>query len=202
MSPADEPTGSLAPPLLDIVRLSVVVVLAVVAQQTLVDAVRFDGAHADLLLLVVVAAGYIAGPDRGASIGFVVGLVADLFVPTTFGLSALVGCLVGYGAGQVGIALASSGLGGSVWWPAPLVLAAGAAAGTAGYGVLAGVLGVSHVLTAFLPQAVVMTTVGGFVLAPLVTAAVRWALAAQRDRHATIGRGGSASAARARADAG
>jgi rod shape-determining protein MreD len=196
MTPSDG-AAEQAPPLTDIVRLSVVVVVALVAQQTLVDAVQLHGAHADLLLLVTVAAGYLTGPDRGAGIGFVVGLVADLFTPTTFGLSALVDCLLGYGAGLVGTSLASSGLTGSVWWPAPAVLAVGAAAGTTGYGVLAGLLGVSHVLTAFLPAAVVMTALGGVVLGPLVTAAVRWAVG-PRGVRPRVGPGGSASAARTR----
>jgi rod shape-determining protein MreD len=185
----------------ELVRLSVVVVVAIVAQQSVADAVRLHGAHVDLLLLVTVAAGYVGGPDQGAGIGFTVGLVADLFVPTTFGLSALVDCLLGYAAGQVGELLASSGLAGSLWWPAPLVLAGGAAAGTTAYGILAGVLGLSHV-AAFLPAAVLMTTLGGLVCGPLVMAAVRWAIGSHQARSATIGRGGSASSARAQADIG
>lgn len=178
--------------LIDIVRLSVVVVVAEVLQQALVDAVRVHGAHADLLLLVEVAAGYVSGPDRGAGVGFTVGLVADLFLPTDFGLSALVGCLVGYGAGLVGTALQGAGMRGSAWWPAPAVLAVGAGAGTTAYGVVASLLGAPHVLTAYLPAAAGMTALGGLVLGPLVVVATRWAVPAPAPASSTaIGAGGS-----------
>ncbi len=186
-------TGAPTPmSLTDVVRTSVVVVVAQVLQVTLVDAVQLRGAHADLLLLVAVAAGYVAGPDRGASVGFAVGLVADLFLPTTFGLSALVDCLLGFSAG-----LATASLVRSPWWPAPLVLGAGAAAGTVGYAVLSGILGTPHVVHAYLVQAVIMTAVGGVVLAPVVVAAVRWAVPEPGATPAsTIGSGGSATASR------
>ena len=74
---------------------TIVIVVVLVVQHTLLDAVRVDGAHPDVMLLLPMAAGYAAGPDRGAVFGFVAGLLADLFLPTTFGLSALVGCLLG-----------------------------------------------------------------------------------------------------------
>ena len=63
------------------------------------------------MLLLPIAAGYAAGPDRGAVFGFFAGLVADLFLPTPFGLSALVGCLLGYATG-----IATRGLVRSSWW--------------------------------------------------------------------------------------
>lgn len=184
----------------DVARLSLVVVVALVAQASLVDAVRLHGAHADLLLLIEVAAGYVAGPDRGAGVGFTVGLVADLLLPTTFGLSALVGCLLGYGAGLVGAALQGAGMRGSAWWPAPAVLALGAAAGSTAYAILDTLLGAPHLLTAYLPAAVAMTAIGGAVLGPLVVAVTRWAVPPPGSAGAApIGAGGSAVVARTRA---
>lgn len=186
------PDGAVDQPmsLVDLVRMSVVVVAAVVVQQTLLNTVEIHGAHADLLLLIEVAAGYVAGADRGASVGFVVGLVADLFLPTIFGLSALVGCLVGYGAG-----LASSGLVRSPWWPAPIVLGAGAGAGTFVYALLSSLLGVPQVFQTALVPALVMTALGGIILAPAVVAAVRWALPEPgTPASASVGAGGSAVA--------
>ncbi|MDA8267711.1 MAG: rod shape-determining protein MreD [Actinomycetota bacterium] len=184
--------GSTPMSLADVVRTSIVVVVALVVQSTIVDAVQFRGAHADLMILLTVAAGYVTGPDRGAAVGFAVGLVADLFLPTTFGLSALVGCLLGYSAG-----LASAGLVRSPWWPAPLVLGAGAAAGTFGYAVLATVLGAPHLMHTYLVPALVMTAAGGVVLAPAVVAAVRWAVPVPGSSQASaVGAGGSAVASR------
>lgn len=174
----------------DLVRISVVLVLAVVVQSTMLDVIELHGAHVDLLLLVAVACGYVAGPDRGASVGFVVGLVADLFLPTTFGLSALVGCLVAYAAGH-----ASSSLVRSPWWPAPVVLGIGAGVGTFTYVVLATLLGVPRLFQTALLPAMVVTVLGGVVLAPLVVIAVRWAVPAPGGSPtSTIGAGGSALA--------
>lgn len=186
--------------LVDVVRLSVVVVAAEVLQQTVLDPLRLHGAHADVLLLVEVAAGYVAGPDRGAGIGFVVGLVADCFLPTPFGLSALVGCLLGWVAGLVGLALQGSGLTGSGWWPASAVLALGAAAGTVGYAIVDTLLGAPHLLTAYLPAAVVMIALGGLVLGPAVVVATRWAVptSGSAASSASIGAGGTATIQRTR----
>lgn len=201
MTPA--PSGTASWTLVGVVRLSVVLVLAVVAQQAVLDAVRLHGAHPDVLLLVAVAAGFVAGPERGAGVGFTVGVVADLFLPTPFGLSVLVDCLVGYGAGVVGMALAGAGMRGSAWWPAPAVLGVGAALGTTAYAVVAALLGAPRVLPAYLPAALVMTTLGGVVLGPLVLVVTRWAVPPPvPTSSAAVGAGGSASAARTRSSAG
>lgn len=188
--------------LVDVVRASVVLVLAVVLQQAVVDAVRLHGAHADVLVLVALAAGLVAGPDRGAGVGFAVGIVADLFLPTPFGLSVLVDCLAGYGAGLVGTALAGAGLQGSPWWPAPAVLGLGAGAATTGYAVLIALLGAPRILPAYLPAAAVMTAAGGVVLGPLAMVVTRWAVPPSVPASsASIGAGGSATVARTRARA-
>ena len=50
--------------------------------------------------------------------GFVGGVVADLFLPTPFGLTALVGVLVGYALGRLGEEGVGD-LGGAAWWVAP-----------------------------------------------------------------------------------
>ena len=120
----------------DLARSTIVMVVVLAVQVTLLDSVRVGGAHPDAMLLLPMAAGYVAGPDRGAGFGFAAGLLADLFLPTTFGLSALVGCLLGYGTG-----LATRGLVRSSWW-LPLIVAAGAtAAGLSAYAILGAVLG-------------------------------------------------------------
>ena len=100
----------------DVTRTTVVILLVLAVQHTLLDSVQIAGAHSEIMLLVPIMAGYVAGPERGASVGFAAGLVADLFVPTTFGLSALVGCLLGYGTGR-----ATAGLVRSSWWLPPVV---------------------------------------------------------------------------------
>jgi rod shape-determining protein MreD len=155
-----------------VARSTLVVFVVLCVQHIFLDGIRIAGAHPDAMLLLPVAAGYVAGPDRGAVFGFATGLVADLFLPTTFGLSALVGCLLGYASG-----LATGGLVRSSWW-LPVIVAAGAtAAGLTAYAILDAVLGEPGVLTADLIPALVVATPAAAVLATPVLRLVSWALA-------------------------
>jgi len=158
----------------DVARCTLVLFVVVVVQNTLLDGVRVAGAHPDALVLVPVAAGYAAGPERGAAFGFAAGLVADLFLPTTFGLSALVGCLLGYGTG-----VATRGLVRSSWW-LPVVVAAGAtAAGLCAYAILGSVLGQAGTVSIDLVPALAVGVPGAMILATPVVRMVAWALPAK-----------------------
>jgi len=81
-------------------KVPVLVLIALVVHAQLLPDVRVRGVHPDLMLLVAVAGGIVAGPSAGAVLGFSVGLLTDLlFLETPLGLSAMVFCLVGYGVG-------------------------------------------------------------------------------------------------------
>ncbi len=155
----------------DLVRASVVVVVAVVLQHGVLDAVVVAGAHPDVTLALAAAGGYVAGPERGAAFGFATGLVADLLVPTTFGLTALVGSVVGYATG-----VATQGLVRSSWWLAPVALATATGAGLTGYATLGAMLGQPGMLRADLGPALALSTPAAAVLAGPVLRAVAWAL--------------------------
>jgi rod shape-determining protein MreD len=155
----------------DVARLSLVVFVVLAVQDTVLDAVRVGGAHPDAVLLVAAAAGYVAGPERGAAMGFVTGLAADLLLPTTFGLTALVGCLLGFAAGT-----ATSGLVRTSLWLGVLTMTAGCVAGLVGYAVLAALLGQPGTVSDELAPALVVATPAAAVLSVPVLAVVRWAL--------------------------
>ena len=157
----------------DVARTTVMLVVVVVVQHALLDSVRVAGAHAEIMLLVPVMAGYTAGPERGAVVGFVAGLVADLFLPTTFGLSGLVGCLLGYGTG-----LATAGLVRTSWWLPPIVAAAATSAGLTAYAILGTVLGEPALLSAYLPAALAVAVPAAALLAIPVLRLVAWAVPA------------------------
>ncbi len=80
-------------------RLPPVLLVAVVLHTAVFPQLRVFGVAADVLLLVAIAAGLSGGADRGAAVGFCAGLLADCFLQTPFGLSALTYSLVGYGVG-------------------------------------------------------------------------------------------------------
>jgi cell shape-determining protein MreD len=86
-------------------RVTLVVALFVIVQQTVMLDLRLGTVHPDIMVLLPIVAGLVGGPGTGASMGFGAGLAADLFLPTPFGLSALVGCLLGFTVGVTTLAL-------------------------------------------------------------------------------------------------
>ncbi|MGH9028577.1 MAG: rod shape-determining protein MreD [Acidimicrobiales bacterium] len=152
-----------------VARSTIVVFVMLTLQLTLLDSVRVSGAHPDMMLLVPVSAGLVGGPELGAAFGFATGLVVDLFLPTTFGLSALVGCLLGYAVGMT-----TSGVARSSWWLAPIVAAAATAAGMVGYAILGALLGQPQQLTIYLVPALSVATPAAAILAIPVLRFVAW----------------------------
>ena len=105
------------------VRTGVVLVTALLLQVAVVPWLTIAGVQVDLLLLVTLAAGLSGGPERGARVGFVAGILWDLVVVGPFGLSALTYCLAGYFVGS-----AQRSVVGPTWWaPIPGAALAGAA---------------------------------------------------------------------------
>ena len=156
----------------ELARLSVVVFLFVVVQETVMLDLRIGGVHPDIMVLLPILAGVVGGPSRGAAIGFSTGLVSDLFLPTPFGLSALVGCLIGFGVGLATIALDRS-----AWWLAPLAALGGSALYEVTYGVLGSVLGQPQMLHVALARIVVVVSVTNALLALPAMRLVKWGMA-------------------------
>ena len=153
-------------------RLSLVVLLFVVVQETGMLDIRIGGVHPDIMVLLPIVAGLIGGPSRGATIGFGTGLVADLFLPTPFGLSALVGCLVGFGTG-----LATQALARTAGWLAPVAALGGSALYEVTYGALGSVLGQPQMLHVALARIVVVVSVTNAVLAIPAVRLMSWGMA-------------------------
>ena len=153
------------------VRLGLLVATALVLQLTLLNGLRLDNVHADALLLVTVAAGYVGGADRGALVGFACGLVADLFAQTPYGLSALAFCIVGYGVGLV-----RGGVLRTAWWIPVVTAAAATAAGELLFALLSAIVGQPQVLTDRLGVVIGVTTLFNGILARLAVPAMGWAM--------------------------
>ena len=135
--------------------------------------VRVLGVAADLLLLLGIAAGIAAGPHRGAVVGFAAGLLADCFLQTPFGLSALCYSLVGYGVGIFQTTILRE----ARWIPVATAVAS-SAAGVALFAVVGAVLGEEGLLSGrLLTIAVVVALLNG-VLVLAVLRPVRWATGA------------------------
>ena len=81
-----------------------VVLVALIAQLTIINRLALPGgAGPDLVLLAVVALAFTGGPVPGMVTGFLAGLALDVAPPAshTIGQYALVFCLVGYACGRL-----------------------------------------------------------------------------------------------------
>jgi rod shape-determining protein MreD len=121
------------------------------------------------MLLVAVAAGLAAGPDRGATLGFAAGISFDLLLQSPFGLSALTYALVAYVAGSLQDSVLRA-----AWWIPVTTAAAASALGVILYGVFGTVVGLDVLHLSLLRIAVVVGTLNALA-APVVLRAVRWA---------------------------
>lgn len=131
----------------------------------------------DVLLLIAVGAGIAAGPERGAVVGFVAGVVADLFLHTPLGLSALAFSLVGFAVGTL-----QSSVIRSAWWIPPATAWLGSAAGILLYALLGALIGRPE----FLEPRVLVVAAGvgaaNAVLAPALVPVMAWALPSETER--------------------
>lgn len=155
-----------------ILRLVLVVIAVLLAQLTVALDLRIAGAHPDLMLLLPIVAGLTGGPRLGAIVGFGAGLAADLFVPTPFGLGALVGCLAGFTAGRVSGYEAEHGH----WVMTPVVALFWSAAATMLYAVLGAVLGQQQILKVDLGVVVAVVALCNAVVSLPLRALINWSL--------------------------
>jgi rod shape-determining protein MreD len=154
-------------------RITLVVLGFVVVQQTVVLDIHLGGVNPDIMILLPIVAGIVGGPARGATMGFGAGLVADLFLPTPFGLSALVGSMIGFAAGVATLALDRSAL-----WLPPVAALGGSALYELSYAVIGSVIGQPQMLHVDIVRIVLVVSITNAVLAVPALRLVAWALPA------------------------
>jgi rod shape-determining protein MreD len=88
-------SASLAP------RIAVLVVVVVFFQIGVVSEVPVFGVAVDLSPLLVAFVGLLCGSTIGAATGFVVGLLVDLALVQTLGVTSLIFTLIGYWCGRL-----------------------------------------------------------------------------------------------------
>ena len=153
-------------------RVPLVLVTALVVHTAVFSQLRFFGIMPELMLLLAVGAGLEAGPAYGAMAGFLTGMIADLFVPTPLGLSALVYSVTGYVVG-----VTKAGLLEAAWW-FPMAIALAASSAGVGLFALAGtMLGEEGLLGFHLGTVMLVVGILNALLALPVFRVVRWSLA-------------------------
>ena len=83
-----------------VLRVIAVISLVTLLQIALVAKWRIFGVHPEFTYCLPIAAGLLGGAQSGALVGFASGFAIDLYLPTPFGLTALVATLMG---GLVGL---------------------------------------------------------------------------------------------------
>jgi rod shape-determining protein MreD len=163
-------TGTPSPALLG--RVAGLAVLVVFFQIGVVSEVPVFGVNADLTPLLVVFIGLLCGSTIGAVAGFAVGLLVDLMLLQTLGLTSLVFTMIGYWAGRLReLRDPQAGL-------TPLIVGAGAsAAALIGYSLMEFLLGVDAPVSFELLRQIVLGTIVNTIVAVPMYALVRRVLA-------------------------
>ncbi|HEX7167467.1 MAG TPA: rod shape-determining protein MreD [Acidimicrobiales bacterium] len=154
-------------------RLAVAITVVLGLHLTALADLRLAGVRPDAPLLVAITAGLVAGAERGAIVGFAAGVLADLFLPSPFGLSALVYCLVGFGIGSV-----QSGILRSAWWIPVVTAFTASAAGIVLFAVLGVMVGETEMVGPRLPLIALLVGLMNAALAPAATRLLTWAVRA------------------------
>jgi rod shape-determining protein MreD len=150
-------------------RLIVLVLVTVVVQEAAVSQISIFGTSADLTPLVVMSVGLLAGSIPGAIMGFGTGLLVDMVLVQTLGVTSLLYIAIGYWSGRLReLRDPAHGL-------IPMALGAGATA-FAGLGMtlIQFLLGVDSPVSLLLLQQILIAVLVNTLISLPVYAAVRW----------------------------
>jgi rod shape-determining protein MreD len=93
------PVGRL--PVRLIVRIAMIAFASVVIQEAAISQISIFGVCADITPLVVMSIGLLCGSQAGAIAGFSVGLLVDLALVQTLGVTSLLYIVIGYWSGRL-----------------------------------------------------------------------------------------------------
>ena len=164
-----------------IFRVALVIFVVLMVQQTMMVALRIGGVHPDLLWLLPITAALADGPETGGIVGFWAGLAFDLVLPTPFGLSALVGCLLGYAVGAL-----TSAVDPRTTWLKPVAALTGSVAADMLFAVLGAVFGQQQMVQVDFLAVFGVVAVSSVVLVLPVNRLMRWALAGETNRRSLV----------------
>jgi rod shape-determining protein MreD len=171
-----------------ILRFVLVTFALLIVQSTLMLSLHVGGVHPDLLWLMPITAALLDGPESGAIVGFWSGLAFDLILPTPFGLSALVGCILGYTVG-----LATKAVDREAGWLQPVAAVIGSVAADMLFAVLGGIFGQDQMVQInFVALALVIAVSSAVAVIP-VNWMMRWALHPDGTSRALVSAHGTSS---------
>jgi rod shape-determining protein MreD len=164
-----------------VVRTTFVVFLALMVQSTVILGLRVWGIHPDILWLLPITAALLDGPETGAIVGFWAGMAFDLVLPTPFGLSALVGCLLGYSVGSATTAVDSRAT-----WLKPVAALMGSVAADMLFAVLGAILGQQQMVQVNFLALFLVVGVSSVILVLPVSRLMSWGLSSDGNRRSLV----------------
>lgn len=84
-----------------VLRMVLLVLVTVVIQESGVSQISIFGVSADVTPLMVMAVGLLAGSLTGAIVGFATGLLVDIVLVQTLGITSLLYIAIGYWSGRL-----------------------------------------------------------------------------------------------------
>jgi rod shape-determining protein MreD len=159
----------------------VVILILLLVQSTVMLSIRIDGVHPDIVWLLPITAALLDGPETGAIVGFWSGLAFDLILPTPMGLSALVGCLLGYSVGA-----AANAADRRATWLTPVAALLGSVAADMLFAVLGAIFGQQQMVQINFFALFFVIAASSLILVLPVKRMMRWALLPDGDRRSMV----------------
>ena len=154
-----------------ITRIVVVGMMLLALQNTIFADMRPAGVALQIMLGFAAAAGAAGGSERGATAGFVLGLMFDLGTGGPLGSSSITMGIAGFVAGYVALINLEH-----QWWLAAIFVAFGSAIGELGVPVVRSFIGDANVYSGRLYTVVPLVALAAAVASPVLVPVSRWCL--------------------------
>lgn len=158
-----------------LVRVIPVGIVLLALQRTIFLDVRIAGVVVQLVLAFAASAGVAGGSERGAVVGFVVGVMYDLVESTPLGSTALAMTVAGAVAGLLALITAEPR-----WWLAAIFVGIGAAVGELMVPVVRLFVGERDPFDPALWQIVPVVALSSAAMSPVLVPLARWCLGIRR----------------------
>ena len=153
------------------VRIFVVGMMLLALQKTIFADMRPAGVALQVMLGFAAAAGAAGGSERGATVGFLLGLMFDLGTGGPLGSSSITMGLAGFVAGYVALINIER-----QWWLAAIFVAVGSGVGELGVPVVRSFIGDANMYSNRLYTVVPLVAFAAAVASPLLVPVSRWCL--------------------------
>lgn len=156
-------------------KVFVLVIVAVVVQTSVAPYLTVLGAKPDVAMVIVVCLAMMRGPVWGATVGFAAGLLIDIALFQTLGISSFLFTLVGYFSGRY-----AEGVDPDSWFPPIFIVFVSSAIVQVLHAMIMFLLGVEASVAFVLLRIVLPTSVLNALLAAPIFVVSRWWLGGEK----------------------